>query len=107
MIQNLKDLWTQNKNDKKMAETHSISSTLLQRLETLLAEMEERKQECQKDGHKNIIWNNYAPTSKSSYSDKISGRCNYCGDNIKRELNEMERRELTEFYNSLNKHITI
>lgn len=90
-----------------MAKTCSISLTLVERLAVLLTEVQEKRQECEQNGHKSINWKTYNQTSKSSYFDKVGGRCNYCGDNLERTLNDDERRKLDDFYNSLNNQITI
>ena len=72
------------------------------KVENWVKELKEHLKECEREGHKDVMWFGYNASSHSSYRDQVLGMCRYCLSFIERPLNEEEARRITSFYDSLN-----
>ena len=64
-------------------------------------------EECSREGHKEISLFAYSVTSRSTYEDKVHGKCEYCKSPLIRFLNDSERRNIGQLQKSLHKLFTI
>ncbi len=76
--------------------------TLTEKVEDWNKMMEQRRIECEQEGHKDVYWLKHTISNRSKNSDKVHGQCRYCLSHTERPLSESERKEVSKFYKTLN-----